>query len=297
MNDNPRVVQTVDEAEQRLRAALHARSAQVTEETLQLPSELPRPGTPKRWPLLAAAAAVVVIGLVAALLATDFDRRTTPANPPPARDRTTSIEPAPARCAQGTRCVVQTVEVDGQQLQLVGTLLDRELAIYQDWVLRVRGGAEIARGAAGDSGQFLPYVGERALVCKRFEQAFPMCLLATSGIGDTFTAVWFSQRGQGEGWQPDLELSLSLFTESLHLSTLDGESAPVAISVEHDEIQSRWHARVWRWDDGKALGCTPYVHRAQDLPGWPDVTPERSTLSEDCGGYLPLRDGTPAGSG
>ncbi|MPY79507.1 MAG: hypothetical protein GEV04_13700, partial [Actinophytocola sp.] len=110
-----------DRTEQLLRDALNACADHVTEESLSLPPDLPPP-THRRWTALAAAAAVFVLAIGLAVVLLNVDRSYEPITPPPAPTSeqappTTSVPPT---CPSGEMCVIQTVTIRGEKLELVG---------------------------------------------------------------------------------------------------------------------------------------------------------------------------------
>lgn len=287
--------------EELVRDALLTRAALVTDETLRLPDELPGPHRRGMWPILAAVAAVlaVVAGVAIVVAAVPLGdtmpagpkQNATPTGPPSVAERT----PPPPRCDVGKTCLIDRVDVNGYFVELRGKLRDKELDTYQDWVLREKNGAVIARGGpvtgdgARDERDYLPIVSGGELTCKAID-GIPFCLLDTAAdVGDTFVAEAFTR--VSSGWANDMSYPLPLYTKYLRVGTLAGETTSVAISVEDDENTGKWHARVWRWTDGKILGCTPMVDYEMDLPGWPEISPDKVTLADQCGGYSPPTNG------
>lgn len=288
--------------EERVGDALLARASLVTEETLRLPDELPGPRGHGTWPILAAVAAAlaVVAGVAIVVAAVPLGdtmpagpkQNATPTGPPSLAERT----PPPPRCDVGKTCLIDRVDVNGYFVELRGKLRDKELDTYQDWVLREKNGAVIARGGpvtgdgARDERDYLPIVSGEAIASCHAVEGIPLCLLETADdVGDTFVAEAFSR--VSSGWSNDMSYPLSLYTTYLRVGTLAGETTSVAISVENDENTGKWHARVWQWTDGKILGCTPMVDYEMDLPGWPEISPDKATIADQCGGYQPPTDG------
>lgn len=288
MNDNPCALDTVDDTEGRLRAALQARSAQVTEESLRLPVELPEAGSSKRrWPLLAAAAAAAVaIGLGAVLVIAGRNQGLDAARQPPPPAQPTSAKKSPAYCPEAEGCTIQSLVINGEPLELSGRpARGAGEGRYQDWVLRVAGGAEIGHASVpgetnhGDApdltGRVNPYVPEEALKCERID-GIPICLLDTYDIDDN-NEVYVATR-TSSGWRfENARFGMSPGKESIDVRELDGGLAVVA--VEHDPVRSQrgWSVRVWQWD-GTERGCSPPADSRKELPFWPNGEPDPSVL-------------------
>ncbi|MPY97913.1 MAG: hypothetical protein GEU97_07920 [Actinophytocola sp.] len=286
-----------DRTEQRLRDALTACADQVTEESLSLPPELPRPKR-RRWPALAAAAAVFVLTAGLAVVLLNVDRDYQPVAPPPAPSQPapTTTSPEPPTCSAGERCVVQQVEVRGETLEVVGAKAPEPGdGFYQAWVLRVRGGDEIANGGVADGsyegeapglkGRINAYVRADSLECFAFDGDPAVCLLDTYDLGDTNDVLGLSRTSSG--WYFDARYPTPFGKDSIDVRKGDDGGFRV-VAVQHDPFladQPNWWARVWRWG-GPELGCTEQVRTKQELPGWPEVNPDPATLDKDnCGGF------------
>lgn len=304
MNDNPCALGTVDDTEGRLRAALHARSAQVTEESLRLPVELPEEGYGKRrWPLLAAAAAAAVaIGLGAVLVIAGRDQGIDAARPPEPRGPAegTSVEHVPMPPFSSPRrddfpadcpgvndaCTIQFLEVNGEPLELSGRPA-REMGtyFYRDWEFRVAGGDVIGRGSvAGEAdhgsapelvGHVNNYVRSEPLKCVRMD-GIPICLLDTydrDGSNEAYVATRTSS-----GWRfENARFGMPSSKESIDVREFDGGLAVVAVEHDPNRAKRGWSVRVWQWD-GTELGCPPPADSRKELPFWPNGEPDPSVL-------------------
>lgn len=275
----------VDRTEQRLRDALTACADQVTEESLSLPSELPRP-TRRRWPALAVAAAVFVLAAGLAVMLLNVDRDYEPVAPPPAPPQPTTT-PESVACQSGERCVIQTVMIRGEKLELVAKSAPRSEEFYTKWVLRVAGGDEIAHGGVADGadagnapglrGRVNPYVLADSLQCSAVDGEPAVCLLDTYGLGDTNHVLGLSRTSSG--WFFDARYRMSLWRTSVDLRQSDSGGFLVVV-VEHDPFltdQPNWWVRAWRWG-GAEPGCTKPVRTKEELPGWPEVNPTTASL-------------------
>lgn len=301
MSDDISTLHSHDETEDRLRAALRSRSALVTGESLRLPDELPhRRRAPKRWPLLTAAASVVALGLVSVPVVmnlgsgnmTGSGHQPTSTLPATPSEPVHEVDEPPPSCPKGENpCVVQTVEVNGETLELVAAnRTDAEG--YQNWVLRARGGAEIAHGAIENSdegelpdftGRVNPYLWSEPLKCESGGGGDPArCLLDTYDLGDTNDVYGLIRLSSG--WVYHATYPTPWGKESIDYRLIGGK--PYVVAVQQDGGigggDAHWWARVWEWAEGKALGCTPQESRKEDLRGWPDL----DTLdAENCGGF------------
>ena len=266
-----------DRTEQLLRDALHARADQVTEESLDLPPELPHPGH-RRWTVFAAAAAMFALATGLAVVLLNVDRDVQPITPPPAP---TSEPPA---CPAGEMCVIQTVDVRGEKLELAAKNVPAAGDdLYGDWVLRA-GGHQIADGGRSDGpdlgeaqglrGRIGAYVRADSLRCFVFNRQPAVCLLDTYDLGDTNDVLGLSRTSSG--WFFDGRHPTPFGKESIDVR-LGNDGGFLVVAVQHEPGRSSWWAKVWRWG-GEELGCTEPVRDEKDLPGWPDVTPRTTAL-------------------
>jgi hypothetical protein len=280
----------MDEVEQRLIDAMIARAELVTEESLR-DNELPV-REPRRWPALAAAAAVVlaVAGIVVGLSWRRAEPPTYPAPPPtrvtdtesptprtgqsapslavppPATGTTfvpnstsTSVPPEPPLCG-GHACAL---------LSIVDVARDRvELWAEPDgahWQIRVDG--VVVPGGTSD------YANRVAcsVVAGR-----PVCLVYTWNLGDSNAQVGLERR---DGWRFTGATFLTPYgAERIEPRDLYANGSIEVVSAETMNDNGLWTAQVWRWD-GSRLGCTPHVDAKEKLPGWPAVAPDVTTLA------------------
>lgn len=280
-----------------LESTLRARADQVTEESLRLPPDPPRPDAKPAWPMLAAAAAVLAVAAgVAVVVANVGPGDQAPLGPGPsttsqATSPPTSSETIPQCAGDGGECLIQTVDTAGGELRLFGVEApEAGDGFYQDWILRTADDVEVGRGGVADSstepgnapgltGHINAYVRPGSLSCTSVE-GIPLCLLDTYELGDTNDVLGLSK--VSSGWSFDARFPTPFGKESIDIRAVDGGGF-VVVAVQHDANltgEPNWSARVWDWD-GRQLGCSPRVERKQDLPGWPEVLPDRDALDDN----------------
>lgn len=278
-----------DRTEQRLRDALNACADQVTEESLSLPPDLPRPKQ-RRWTALASAAAVFVLVAGIAVVVFTVDRDYEPVAPPPAptSEPVPTSTPGSAACQPGEPCVIQTVNIRGEKLEVLAKNAPGMPGLHENWVLRA-GEDVIARGGVADGadigearglrGRINAYVRADSLECFdfSFDDVPALCLLDTYGLGDANDVLGLSRTSSG--WYVEARYPTPFDKESLDLQPGDDIDFHV-VAVQHDPDlvdQPSWWARVWHWD-GTEAGCTKPVRSKEELPGWPEVNPSTGNL-------------------
>jgi hypothetical protein len=289
----------MDEIEQRLTAAMTARAELVTEESLG-DDELPA-ARPRRWPVLVAAAAVViaVAGIVAG---TNWPRAEPPANrvPPPAvtnTGETTTPSPPPTTgsspangmpAATGTSRPPSTSSsttsmtsetppppppnCGAQPCTLVAgaDVAGDRVELWAgpdgaDWQIRV-GGVVLPNQEGGFAAH---------LACS-VVAGRPVCLVHTWDLGDSDNQVGLERR---DGWRFTGATFLTPYgAERIEPRDLYGNGSIEVVSAETRNDNGLWTAQVWRWD-GSRLGCTQHVDAKEKLPGWPAVSPDVTTLA------------------
>lgn len=279
----------MDEIEQRLAAAMTARAELVTEESL--PENVLPAREPRRWPALVAAAAVVltVAGIVVGV---NWPRADPPADPgpppvtntvPPTKEpvvipsespgppiTTTSTEPnnesatitsePPPPCGTEPCTLVSSSDVAGDRVELWAA------PGGGDWRILVNGAP--IQGEAGNS-------FANSVTCSEVAGR-PVCLVYTWDFGDSDSQIGLERRN---GWRfTGATFPTPYGAVSIEPKDLYGNGTIEVVSAETMNDNGLWTAQVWRWD-GSRLGCTPHVDAKEKLPGWPDITPDVSTLA------------------
>lgn len=282
-----------------LRSTLRARADLVTEESSNLPPDVPRTSTTPKWQVAAAAAAVVVVaaGLTVLVTTTDLGSNRQSPDEAPAL-AITSTEPqsgqqsrSEVECRkQDNRCTLQSVEVDGEILYLSGAETEqagREL--YTLWELYESDGYPLAAGGRPNQGggfvramgahEYI-FVHPESLKCIEAGQGAPARCLLDAYDADENNEV-FGMSKTDSNWFFDTRFSIPFQKETFRLGRIDGQD--LVIAVQHDPQlteKPNWSAGVWRWD-GEFLGCSTPVIRKEDLPHWPQVQPSLDALDRE----------------
>jgi hypothetical protein len=190
----------------------------------------------------------------------------------------TSQPPAPPPTCGGKPCqVVQSVRVGGDTLEVLAVASTTTPYAWGDWKVRVRGGAALPGAPTFDS-----FVSPDSLHCATVAGR-TACLLHTWYLGDSDTSLGIAR--EASGWRfTGATFPVPYGAHSIDLRDLGGDRTLDVVSVESRFLsedggpeRQLWTATVWRWD-GTRLGCVPRVSTKEELPGWPNVTPDLSTV-------------------
>jgi hypothetical protein len=297
----------MDDIERKITDALLAEASRVTEESLRLPAHIVRP-RPWRWPALAAAAGVLATGAaVAGVLAAGGDRSEprpmppvpttslpspvtsttsvppTSSSPPPSGGATSSTVTGttrqtqpPLRCGDKPCQVVQTVRIDAITLELLAAQSSDYPGSLANWRVRVQGNGELP-GTRIFEGSF---VTADSLRCATVAGQ-SVCLVHTHYLGDADSYVGIVVDGPGSRFTGE-QFPTPYGALRVDVRDLGGDRTLDVVAVEnhyHGDEREFWTAAVWHWD-GTKLGCAPRVSTKEELPDWPNVAPDLSTLDE-----------------